>query len=47
MKKSPLIFFSIFVLSIFSYDFAHAKDSYFEEGKKLFEKKKYIDSKSF
>ena len=47
MKKSPLIFFSIFVLSIFSYDFAHAKDSYFEEGKKLFEKKKYIDSKFY
>jgi tetratricopeptide (TPR) repeat protein len=47
MKKNPLIIFSIFVLSIFSHDLAHAKDSYFEEGKKLFEKKKYIDSKFY
>jgi tetratricopeptide (TPR) repeat protein len=47
MKKNPLIIFTILVITIFTYDLAQAKDSYFEEGKKLFKKKKYLDSKFY
>ena len=39
MKKNPLIIFTILVFTIFTYDLAQAKDSYFEEGKKLFNNK--------
>ncbi|MDB9760374.1 hypothetical protein OAB59_00180 [Pelagibacteraceae bacterium] len=47
MKKKILIFFIYFLLSINIYSTVNAKDSYFEEGKKLFDNKKYSDSKFF
>ena len=47
MKKNPLIIFTILVFTIFTYDLAQAKDSYFEEGKKLFDDKKYKNSKFY
>ena len=47
MKKNPLIIFTILVITIFTYDLAQAKDSYFEEGKKLFNNKKYTNSKLY
>ena len=47
MKKNPLIIFTILVFTIFTYDLAQAKDSYFEEGKKLFNNNKFLDSKFY
>jgi len=47
MKKNPLIIFTILVITIFTYDLAQAKDSYFEEGKKLFNNNKFLDSKFY
>ena len=47
MKKKKLIFFISFFLSIFSIETTFAKNSYFEIGKKLFDKKKFTDSKFY
>ena len=45
MKKNILIIFiSIFILN---HEIQYAKNNYFEEGKKLFDNKKYVDSKFY
>ena len=45
MKKNILIIFiSIFILN---HEISYAKNTYFEEGKKLFDNKKYVDSKFY
>ena len=44
--KISIIIISCF-LSIFTYEITYAKNSYFENGKKLFENKKYQDSKFY
>jgi tetratricopeptide (TPR) repeat protein len=45
-KKISIIFISFF-LSSFVHQIAHTKNLYFEKGKKLFDNKKYIDSKFY
>ena len=47
MKKDLIIRFLSFFLFIFSFNPLHAKNSYFKEGKKLFDNKKYVDSKFY
>ena len=47
MKKKIIVILSSFFLSVINYDLAYAKTSYFEEGKKLFDNKKYVDSKFY
>ena len=47
MIKNLLAISTSFLLSIFICEVTFAKNSYYEEGKKLFEKKKYIDSKFY
>ena len=47
MKKDLIIRFLSFFLFIFSFNPLHAKNSYFKEGKKLFDNKKYLDSKFY
>ena len=47
MKKNFLIIFISTVLFFISHSFAIAKNSYFEDGKKLFDKKKFKDSKFY
>ena len=47
MKKITLIIIASFVLSGLNLTSASAKNSYFNDGKKLFEKKKYKDSKFY
>tara|TARA_B100000780_G_C20998307_1_gene399380 strand:- start:251 stop:685 length:435 start_codon:yes stop_codon:yes gene_type:complete len=47
MKKNLLITLLSFFLLIFNYNFLYAKNSYFKEGKKLFDNKKYKDSKFY
>jgi len=47
MKKNKIITFISFLLFVFTYELAHAKKSYFEEGKKLFDNKKYKNSKFY
>ena len=44
MNKKILTIFTSFILAIFIQDLAHAEKSYFEEGKNLFDIKKYKDS---
>ena len=47
MKKKILtIFISVF-LSAFAQEVVYAKNLYFEKGKKLFDNKKYVDSKFY
>ena len=45
MKKNLLIIITSFFLSILIYEVTYAKNLYFEDGKKLFENKKYKKSK--
>ena len=47
MKKKISIIFISFFLSSFVHQIAHTKNLYFEKGKKLFDNKKYIDSKFY
>ena len=47
MKKKFLILFTSLFLSIFIYGLGYAKNSYFDEGKKLFDNKKFKDSKFY
>ena len=47
MKKKFLILFTSLFLSIFIYGLGYAKNSYFDEGKKLFDSKNYKDSKFY
>ena len=47
MKNNLLIIFVSFVLLDLSHTAVNAKNSYFEEGKKLFDNKKYKDSKFY
>ena len=47
MKKNLLITLLSFFLFIFNYNLLYAKNSYFKEGKKLFDNKKYKDSKFY
>ena len=47
MRKNILIFFIPFFLSIFIFEIAVAKNIFFKEGKTLFDKKKYLDSKFY
>ena len=47
MNKKILTIFTSFILAIFIQDLAHAEKSYFEEGKNLFDIKKYKDSKFY
>ena len=47
MKKKILIILVSFFLSNSYYEGAHAKTSYFEEGKKLFDKEEFIESKFY
>ena len=47
MIKQLLIIFGSFIISISFYGSTYAKNLYFDEGKKLFEKKKYQDSKYY
>ena len=47
MRINILIIFISFFLSIFTYETTYAKNSYFENGKKLFDNKKYEDSKIY
>ena len=46
MKFFSIIFISLVLLSS-NYSAAYSKNSYFNNGKKLFEKKKYKDSKFY
>jgi hypothetical protein len=47
MKKQILIIFTSINLFIFSHLVAKAENSYFDDGKKLFENRKYKDSKIY
>ncbi|MDB9795811.1 hypothetical protein OAB44_00210 [Pelagibacteraceae bacterium] len=47
MKKNILTIFISFFISIFIFEFTYAKNLYFNEGKKLFDEKKYLDSKFY
>ena len=47
MKKNILIVSTLFVLLIYTHNATYAKNLYFEEGKKLFDDKKYKDSKFY
>ena len=47
MKKNILIILISLVLNTFSHDISYAKNSYFETGKKLFDNKKFLDSKFY
>tara|TARA_B100000780_G_C20841367_1_gene334379 strand:- start:99 stop:533 length:435 start_codon:yes stop_codon:yes gene_type:complete len=47
MKKKILTPFISIFFSIFFYELLHATNSYFNEGKKLFDDKKYSDSKFY
>jgi tetratricopeptide (TPR) repeat protein len=47
MKKQILILFISLVLSSFNQTIVSAKNLYFDEGKKLFDKKNYKDSKFY
>ena len=47
MKKNLLIIITSFFLSILIYEVTYAKNLYFEDGKKLFENKKYKKSKFY
>ena len=47
MKKKIIVILTSFFLSVINYDLAYAKTSYFEEGKKLFDNKKFKDSKFY
>jgi len=47
MKKYLLIILISFFFNIFTHQLSYAKNSYFEEGKKLFDKKKFADSKFY
>jgi tetratricopeptide (TPR) repeat protein len=47
MKKNILIFILPFFLSLFIFNFVQAKNTFFQEGKILFDKKKYVDSKLY
>jgi len=47
MKKNLLIIFASFILSSFSQSALNAKNSYFEDAKKLFDNKNYKDSKFY
>jgi tetratricopeptide (TPR) repeat protein len=47
MKKNILIILVSFFLIISTNQITHAKNSYFEQGKKLFDNKKFIDSKFY
>ena len=41
------IYILTIILSIFLFETSYAKNSYFEEGKKLFNNKRYVDSKIY
>jgi len=47
MKKNILIILISLVLNTFSHNILYAKNSYFETGKKLFDNKKFLDSKFY
>ena len=47
MKKKIFIIFTSLVLFILNHSVVSAKNTYFEDGKKLFEKNKYKDSKIY
>jgi len=47
MIKNIKIIFTFFFLFIFFNQISHAKDSYFENGKKLFDNKKFLESKFY
>ena len=47
MKKDLLIIFVLFILLNLSHTTVNAKNSYFEDGKKLFDNKNYKDSKFY
>ena len=47
MRKNLLIIVTSFFLSILVYEVSYAKNLYFEDGKKLFDKKKYKKSKFY
>ncbi|MDA7606513.1 hypothetical protein N8726_02815 [Pelagibacteraceae bacterium] len=47
MKKKILIVITYFFLSIFVYEVSYTKNLYFEDGKKLFDIKKYKKSKFY
>jgi len=47
MKKNILIIIVSFFLSLFTHVSTYEKNSYFEEGKKLFDDKKFKDSKFY
>ena len=47
MKKNLLIIFVLFILLNLSHTTVNAKNSYFEDGKKLFDNKNYKDSKFY
>ena len=47
MTKNFLIIFTALVLFILNHSVGNAKNSYFNDGKKLFENKKYKDSKLY
>jgi tetratricopeptide (TPR) repeat protein len=47
MKKKILILITSIFFSIFVFEISQAKNSYFEKAKKLFENKKYEDSKFY
>ena len=46
IKNISIGFISLF-LSIFTFEFLHAENSYFESGKKLFNNKKFTDSRFY
>ena len=47
MKKNLLIIFVLFILLNLSHTTVNAKNSYFEDGKKLFDNKNYKDSRFY
>ena len=47
MKKNLLIIFILFIILNLSHTTVNAKNSYFEDGKKLFDNKNYKDSKFY
>ena len=47
MKKNLLVIFILFISANYSQLSSNSKNSYFENGKKLFENKKYQDSKFY
>ena len=47
MKKNTLIIFLSIFLTFYAHQEAHTKNTFFEDGKKLYDSNKYIDSKFY